>query len=50
MLVSDFKVNSRLKYSKVFLWNPWNVLMRMHSRKKKVGRVTTLTSAKLLDI
>ena len=22
------------KYSKVFLWSPWNVLMRMHKRKK----------------
>ena len=22
-------------YSKVFLWNPWNVLMRMHRRKKE---------------
>ena len=22
------------KYSKMFLWNAWNVLMRMHRRKK----------------
>ena len=45
------------RYSKVFVWNPWNVLMRMHRRKKNDISCTLLgrdkqiaTSANLLDI
>ena len=44
------------KYLKVFLWNPWNVLTRMHRRKKRhfctyLRRDNQIaTSAKLLDI
>ena len=46
----------RWKYSKVFMWNPWNVLIRMHRRKNKTFCTSTgrddqvATSAKLLDI
>ena len=45
------------KYLKVFLWNPQNVLMRMHRRKKKITLAVhheqddqIAISAKLLDI
>ena len=43
------------KYSKVFLWNAWNVLTRMRRRKKLIlynrGRDNQITTgAKLLDI
>ena len=44
------------KYSKVFLWNAWNVLMRMWKEEKGQilyimgGDNRIVTSAKLLDI
>ena len=57
-LVSDFMLNSILKqYSKLFLWNPWNVLRRMHKRKKEkrtfsvhslVGTIKSLPVSKCL--
>ena len=59
MLVSDFMVNSMLQNTQwVFLWNAWNVLSRIHRRKKKKGQILymvcrnnqTGTSVKLLDI
>ena len=40
MLVLDLKVDYRLKkYFKVFLWNVWNVLMRMCRQKKNMTQV-----------
>ena len=30
------------KYSKVLLWNAWNVLMRMHRKKRKYDTFLTL--------
>ena len=55
MLVLDLVVNSRLKYtqceiySMTFLWNPWNVLIRMRRRRKMtlsvyLGRDNQITS------
>ena len=45
------------KYSKVFLWNAWNVLTRMQRRRKKDKSCTLgdradkiTTGTKLLDI
>ena len=59
ILVSDFMVNSMLQNTQwVFLLNAWNVLSRIHRRKKEkkdrsctwyVGTITA-TSVKLLDI
>ena len=57
---ASFKLHNELygdEYSKVFLWNARNVLMRMHIKKRQilhiVGRhnqIATSASAKLLDI
>ena len=62
MLVSEFIGNSVMKimYSKVFLWNPWCIVMRMCRRifleknmtpcRSPVRDNQIATSAKLLDI
>ena len=56
MVVLDFMVNSVAteKYSKVFLWNVWNVLTRMR-RKMDILYIMArddqiATDVKLLDI
>ena len=56
MLVSHFTMIYDEKYSKVFLWNAWNILTRMQRRKNdrlytsRVGTIKISTRAKLLDI
>ena len=55
---ANFRLNGKLyaeKYSKVFLWNPWNTLMRMQRKKDRsctlqVGPIKSLPCAKMLDI
>ena len=52
ILHDEFQAESTLK---VFLWNPWNVLMRMCRKTKEILYITDRTdqfstSAKMLDI
>ena len=55
---TSFRLHGKLyteKYSKIFLWNAWNVLTRMRRRKGQILYITgrddqITTSAKSLDI
>ena len=38
------------KYSKVFLWNAWNVLMRMHRKKEKYDTFFKLWVGKIKSL